>query len=125
MDRLQVLFVERFDPKRGIEDTESIKRAAQGDDAILFFPEGTFVQAPGLLPFRLGAFQVAAETKSPILPVILHGTHDVLPADRWLPRRRGIAVDVLPAILPKASDWREAIRLRDLVQSVILQKRGG
>ena len=38
---------------------------------LLVFPEGTFVAAPGLLPFHLGAFLAAAQAGVPVLPLTL------------------------------------------------------
>ena len=40
---------------------------------MLFFPEGTFGRAPGLRPFRMGAFVVAAQTGVPLVPMGITG----------------------------------------------------
>src|SRR6185503_18261045 len=60
--RLGALFVERFDAKRGIEDTARLESVVREGGALVIFPEGTNRRIPGLFPFRLGAFQIAART---------------------------------------------------------------
>ena len=55
------LTVERFDLSRSVADAERVARALRDVVPLLFFPEGTFTAAPGLLPFRLGAFKAAVE----------------------------------------------------------------
>jgi len=56
---LGALFVERTDPEGGVEDTRKATLAAQAGRDLVFFPEGGFTRAPGLRPFRLGAFVIA------------------------------------------------------------------
>ncbi|MFN3565753.1 MAG: AMP-binding protein, partial [Burkholderiaceae bacterium] len=58
--RLGAEFVERFDVKRSVEDANRMAEAVRQGRSLLVFPEGTFVERPGLLPFRLGAFLAAA-----------------------------------------------------------------
>ena len=39
--------------------------------AVVFFPEGTFGREPGLRPFHMGAFVVAAQAGVPVVPLAL------------------------------------------------------
>jgi 1-acyl-sn-glycerol-3-phosphate acyltransferase len=50
-----------------------------------FFPEGTFDAAPGLKPFQLGAFTAAARASLPVVPVVIYGSRQKLPAGSVLP----------------------------------------
>ena len=84
---LGTLFVERSDPEGGVEDTRKALAAAEVGRALVFFPEGTFTRAPGLLPFRLGAFVIAAQLRLHVIPVALRGTRSVLRGEQWWPRR--------------------------------------
>ena len=72
--RLGAAFVERGDAAGGVEDTAVLEAHARAGEPLVIFPEGTFRRAPGLLPFKLGAFVVAAHTGVPIIPVTLAGT---------------------------------------------------
>jgi 1-acyl-sn-glycerol-3-phosphate acyltransferase len=119
--RLGSLFVERFDAQRGVEDIAQAVAAARAGGLVTFFPEGTLLRRPGLLPFRLGAFQVAAAAGVPLSPLALRGTRDVLRADQWFPRRGKIEVCVTPAIPPPAGDsFANVVALRDQARRQML-----
>ena len=85
------------------------------------FPEGTFVAAPGLLPFRLGAFRAAVETGRPVVPVAIGGTRRILPADTLLLRPGRITVTIGRPLTPAADGWQEIVRLRDLARTAVEQ----
>jgi fatty-acyl-CoA synthase len=118
------LTVDRVDLSRGIADAETITTALRQGTSVLFFPEGTFVQAAGVLPFRLGAFKTAVDTQCAVIPVGLHGTRDILPAFRWLPRRGALAVTIGAPITPEKRDWREMVRIRDRARAEIARAAG-
>ncbi len=117
--RVGHLTVERADPSRSVEDAERVSAALRGGTSLVFFPEGTFLEGPRLLPFRLGAFKAAVEAGCPVVPVAIRGTRAILPAGAWLLRRGPITVTLGAPIAPQRSDWREIVRLRDAVRAEI------
>jgi 1-acyl-sn-glycerol-3-phosphate acyltransferase len=118
------LTVDRVDLSRGVADAEQVTRVLRRGTSVLFFPEGTFVRAAGILPFRLGAFKAAVEAQCPVIPVGLHGTRDILPAYCWLPRRGRITVTIGSPITPEKGDWREIVRIRDLARAEVARTAG-
>ncbi len=124
LSRLGTLFVERFDPSQGLEDIQKAVEALHSGESLLFFPEGTFDRAPGLRPFRLGAFSVATQTGTPVVPVAIRGSRSVLRDTKWIPRRGAITVHVRPPIRPQGSDWSAAVALRDAARAEILNYCG-
>lgn len=124
LQRLDTLFVERFDPRQGATDMRRLARAAKAGQALVFFPEGTFTRAPGLAAFRMGAFVAAAQAGLAVLPVALRGTRSVLRGSDWFPRRGDIEVDFLPAVRTQGKDWQAAVRLRDASRAEILAHCG-
>jgi fatty-acyl-CoA synthase len=122
--RVGHLTVERFDPAESALDAARIVPVLHGGMSLLFFPEGTFVRAPGLLPFRLGAFKAAVEASCPVIPIGLRGTRAVLPADTWLPRRAQVTVSIGAPIPPEGTGWPEMVRLRDLTRAAIARLTG-
>jgi 1-acyl-sn-glycerol-3-phosphate acyltransferase len=122
--RLGTEFVERFDPQRGVEDTDRVLQAVQQGRSMLFFPEGTFGRAPGLRPFRMGAFVVAAQTGVPLVPLGISGTRSVLRAEQWFPRRSTVSVTIGTPIMPPGTDWNAALALRDAARAQMLQYCG-
>jgi hypothetical protein len=87
-------------------------------------PEGGFANAPGIRPFRLGAFKAAVESGKPVVPVAIVGTRAILGGGRTLPRRGRIEVTIAPPITPRGADWPEMVRLRDATRSQIAEITG-
>ncbi|HEY9724099.1 MAG TPA: lysophospholipid acyltransferase family protein, partial [Oscillatoriaceae cyanobacterium] len=124
MERLATLFVARDDPRQGLADTAPLEAALRGGDRLLIFPEGGFVRAPGLQPFRMGAFVVAADTGAPIVPVALWGTRSLLRGESWFPRPGLARMTIGAPIVPTQADWAEALRLRERAYAEILRHCG-
>jgi 1-acyl-sn-glycerol-3-phosphate acyltransferase len=53
------------------------------DMPIMIFPEGTRSRTGEMGPFKDGAFRLAIETQSALLPLAVGGTHDALPKTSW------------------------------------------
>ena len=119
--RLGAVFVERFDAAQGVEDTRALQARVRAGESLAFFPEGTFGRASGLQPFKLGAFVVAAETATPLVPVTLNGTRSLLRDQAWLPRRQAVQVLIGPPIMPTGAGWEHALELRDAARTAIVQ----
>jgi 1-acyl-sn-glycerol-3-phosphate acyltransferase len=122
--RLGTLFVTRWDPESGLQETQDAERRAQAKERLVFFPEGTFTRMPGLLPFHLGAFVVAAQAAMPVVPMAIHGTRTILRSGQWFPRRGTVHVVIGNPLSPKDSDFSAAIDLRDAARAVILAHCG-
>ena len=120
--RLGAVFIERADAAGGVEDTGVLEAHARAGEPLVMFPEGTIRRAPGLLPFKLGAFVVAAHTGAPIIPVALVGTRSLLRAGEWLPRRCEIVITIGTPIVSSEHDWDAALALRDAARSAILAR---
>ena len=125
LQRIKAEFVERFDQQQGLADAEHLETlATTSSQPLFFFPEGTFTDSPGLLPFRMGAFTIAAKTELPIVPIAIKGSRSILQGSRWFPRHGAIAINVGKEISPTDSDWHAAITLRDSTRKAILKHCG-
>lgn len=117
--------VERFDRNKGASDARRVVRSAGNGHSFVFFPEGTFAHQPGLLKFHSGAFLTAARAGCPVVPCVIRGTRDALPAKRprLLPAR--LEVEFLPP-LPVAQDGDDqaSATLRDRARQDILAALG-
>jgi 1-acyl-sn-glycerol-3-phosphate acyltransferase len=122
--RLGAAFVERFDPRRSVADAQRMADVVQAGHALMVFPEGTFVAAPGLMPFRLGGFLAAAHAGVPVIPVTLGGTRQLLGAGRWWPRPAALSVHIGSplAAAPKLEPFAAAVQLRDRARRVIARR---
>jgi len=117
-------FVERANIKQGVEDTGRLAESVRAGHAPIFFAEGTFTRATGLLPFRMGAFVIAAQTGVPLVPVAIRGARSVLRDGSWFARRGAIVVTIAPPLQPQGSDWNAAVALRDATRKEILRHCG-
>jgi 1-acyl-sn-glycerol-3-phosphate acyltransferase len=122
--RIGTGFVARSADERGREDTRALQVRVESGESLIFYPEGTLQRAPGLLPFKLGAFAVAAATGAAVVPVAFGGTRSLLRAGRWRPQRHRVAVAIGAAIAPAGDDWAAAIATRDAARHALLALTG-
>jgi len=100
------------------DSEESIRRLRRiGDDgcSTIIFPEGTRSPDGRLQPFKKGAFVAAIELGMPIVPIVCHGTHEVMPKGRYLSILPGdVVVKVLEPISTEGMTYEDRDRLREL-----------
>ncbi len=131
LPRLGTQFVERFDKEKGVADSQKLVALTRSGQSLIFFPEGTFMRMPGLLPFRLGAFETASKANLPVIPLAIRGSRSILRADSWFPRRGMIRVVIgeqleTAEILRRSGGdrWQAAIELRNRARCWILAHCG-
>jgi 1-acyl-sn-glycerol-3-phosphate acyltransferase len=125
--RLGAAFVERFEAAQSAEDARLAASLVHAGHNVVFFPEGTFQRRPGLLPFRMGAFVIAAQAQVPLVTVTLTGSRSILRADQWFPRHGSLNVTIGQVIQPPAEgedSFAAAVRLRDAARAEILRHCG-
>jgi 1-acyl-sn-glycerol-3-phosphate acyltransferase len=118
------VFVERFDVQRSAEHADELVQAAASGTSLAIFPEGTLRRRTGLMPFRTGAFQVAAQAGIPVVPVSLRGIRSVLRDGTWYARRHPMVVSFGAPVYPEGKDWNAAVHLRDRVRGEVLKYCG-
>ncbi len=84
--------------------------------SVMLFPEGTRSASGKLLPFKSGAFRLAAETGVPVLPVAVHGTARGMPkGGPWVNPCRAVG-RLLEPVDPAGYDPRGGSALRSEVR---------
>ena len=107
------------DQSERVENADTIRAPLDAGTSLFVFPEGTFQEAPRLLPFRLGAFRAAVDAGCPVVPVAIRGTRRIWPAGTSLLRRGRVTVTFGEPLRPAGSDWSEIVRLRDEAREFI------
>lgn len=77
--------------------------------SVWLFPEGTRSYGRGLLPFKVGAFKLAMETKQPLVMVTASTTHNKVKWNRWNNGTVIIDIDAPEMVSREKSlrDWME------------------
>ena len=117
-------FIERFDVAKSAEHAGELAEAAKRGISLIVFPEGTLRRNTGLMGFRTGAFQAAAQAGIPVVPVALRGIRSVLRDGTWVLRRAAVSVVIGAPIVADGSDWAAAVKLRDAARAEILRSCG-
>ena len=124
-------FVDRYETGKSIENTQHLATILKQGNALMFFAEGTFTRIPGLRPFHLGAFSVATETGTPVIPIAIRGTRSILRSGSWFPHHGSINIDIGEAIDPKQiadesgkDAWHVTIELSERSREFILRHCG-
>ena len=113
-------FVERSDIQGSTRDARQLVKAALRGESLGFFPEGTFREEPGVGRFRPGAFVAAMKSDMPVVPIAIHGSREFLPHGAFLPRRRPMTIEILPAIGPGDGAYRNSRTLAEAARQRIL-----
>ncbi len=102
------------------------RRHLVAGSSILMFPEGRRSDDGVMRPFKPGAFQLAIETGLPVLPILLQGTSEALPARGFvLQGRHAIKVTILEPVAPPAegTETHEAFAAR--IRGLLLEADRG
>jgi 1-acyl-sn-glycerol-3-phosphate acyltransferase len=118
--RLGVVFVERFDFKQALGDARRLKELATSGQSLCFFVEGTIRRMPGLYPFHMGAFLVAADTNREVVPITIRGTRAKLRSESWFPRPGQVHLFIGPRLQGEGPGWESALALRNRARQQML-----
>lgn len=85
---------------------------------MMFFPEGGIVTTspPKMVPFWDGAFRLSVKYQLPVLPVVIHDNHKILPDDgKFLMFNHKLRMTILEPVFPQNNDETEIDNIKDLV----------
>jgi 1-acyl-sn-glycerol-3-phosphate acyltransferase len=84
--------IDRTNRKSAFHSLARAAEAIRNGTSVMIFPEGTRSTDGVLLPFKKGGFVMAVDAGVPIVPVVIAGTHAIMPKGRMLIRRRWVRV---------------------------------
>ena len=88
--------------------------------SVVFFPEGTRSHNGELLPFKRGGFLLAMKTQTPIVPITINGSGNILPKRDWRIREGEIEVIVGDPVSVNEVHVKDLQSLMSRVRQIIL-----
>lgn len=85
MNFVNIIAIDRSNPERAMRSMEKARQVMASGCSFGVFVEGTRAMPGELLPFKKGAFHLALQTNSPIIPVAIKNT------DWMMGKRTGVA----------------------------------
>ncbi|MEP6946565.1 MAG: lysophospholipid acyltransferase family protein [Acidobacteriota bacterium] len=110
MNFVNIIAIDRSNPERAMRSMEKAREVMADGYSFGVFAEGTRAMPGELLPFKKGAFHLAFQTNSPIIPVAIRNT------DWMMGKRTGVAyageieMVLLPAIETSGRDPETGLR---------------
>ena len=111
--------IERGDKKAGIQALQECRDRLAKRVSVMIFPEGTRSKTGELQEFKTGAFRIAVEDGTPILPMAVLGTRDALVKHDWRFGRSHAEVRVLEPVLTEGLTKHDVDALTAQVRGVI------
>jgi 1-acyl-sn-glycerol-3-phosphate acyltransferase len=78
-ERMGQIYIDRSDSEKAHQSLENARVKIRNGASVVFFPEGTRSPDGKLLPFKKGGFVMALKTGTPILPMTITGSRNLLP----------------------------------------------
>jgi len=119
LERIGTDFVERADREQAVVETRRLVERARHGGRLVIFPEGRLSPVPGLRPFHLGAFVVAATVGCPVVPVAITGTRQMVRPGTRRFRPGEVTVSVGEVITSDEPGWAGALQLRARARAAI------
>lgn len=99
------VFIDRKNKEKAINTMFEVGRRISSENAsLLIAPEGTRSRSGEILPFKKGAFRLAAEHHIPIYPVVVAGAYEAMPPRILIAKQGIIKVNCLEPI--DTSNWK-------------------
>lgn len=114
--------VDRRDPESRASVIQRARAVLAARCSVMFFAEGTRSRDGRVKAFQDGAFRLAIETGTPVLPVALDGTMDALPKHGWTFSRATCRVHVFPPIETAGLTMDDVPALRERVRQTIVDQ---
>jgi 1-acyl-sn-glycerol-3-phosphate acyltransferase len=112
--------IERQNRKAAFEAYKVAAERVRAGNSVVVFPEGTRGESYAIRPFKKGPFVLAIAAGVPIVPVLLHGTHDVFPKGGWLVHKGQFDIHLLEPVPTAGLEYTDREELAEKVRSQIV-----
>lgn len=115
--------VKRDDPESRSRAYDELRDWLERGVPVIIFPEGTRSKTGEMLPFRNGAFRLAIETGTPILPLAVHGTREAIQKGSLVFGRAEARVAIGDPVPVDGLEMDDVEELRDRVRTIVGEAR--
>jgi 1-acyl-sn-glycerol-3-phosphate acyltransferase len=112
--------IERQNRKAAFSAYRVAAEKIRAGNSCVVFPEGTRGDDYRIRPFKKGPFVLAIAAGVPIIPVLLHGTHDVFAKGTWLVRPGQFDIHLLEPVPTAGLEYSDREELAETVRSRIV-----
>jgi 1-acyl-sn-glycerol-3-phosphate acyltransferase len=109
--------IERQNRKAAFGAYDVAAAKVRAGNSIVVFPEGSRGSDYRIRPFKKGPFVLAIAAGVPIVPVLLHGTHDVFPKGSMLVRSGPVDIHLLEPVPTAGLDLGQRDQLAETVRT--------
>lgn len=122
------VYIERENRKAALEQYKAAADRIHAGSHIVVFAEGTRGAEYAIRPFKKGPFILAVSAQAPIVPMLIHGTIEVMSRTGWRVRSGTVHIHLLPPILTQGLSYddrdRLAVRTRNAVTELLERAYG-
>lgn len=122
MKLLYCLFLDRDNNREGLKTIlQGIENMKLGDN-LAIFPQGTRSKGEDFLPFKAGSFKLASKSNSPILPIAIYGTDNILENNTLNVKANNVHIHIFEPIETLNMSRENLLALPQIVETMIHTK---
>ena len=110
-----VVFLERENRKSAFEAYSKVAEKVANGLNVIVYPEGTRGEEYTMRPFKKGPFVLAIAAKAPVIPVVVHGSREVMSRDDWTVKPGVIDIHFLEPVPTDGYDYDHRHELMTMV----------
>ena len=102
-----VVFLERENRTMAFEAYRSVAKKVAAGLSVVVCPEGSRGDSYQLRPFKKGPFVLAIAARAPVVPVVVHGSREIMRKGTWRVRAGVVHVHLLPPVETTSYDYEQ------------------
>ncbi len=121
MEGFDCVFLDRANPRKGLEAMKKAQELLEAGQSVVIFPEGTRSRGKGLGEFKAGALQCAVKAKVPVVPFAINGTWHAMEETGYITPTRA-KMRIMKPIETASLDRAEAKQLSGTIQELVREE---
>lgn len=119
MEVMNCVFMDRKDRRQSIKAIRSGIALMKEGHSIAVFPEGTRSKGGPVGEFKAGSLRLATDAKSPIVPVVIKGTSQLMEKNNNWIKPGDVTLSVLPAVTYEQYKEMDSNELNSFIEKTI------